>query len=164
MLRRTDVLSSVLLLVLACGDDGRDESIFGGTAPTTQTNNDTDDGDGDPSTGDGDPSTGDGDPSTGDGDPTNGEPCGNGIIDPGEECDGGNLNGSSCAAQGFDGGALGCDPVVCVFDTSGCTTDPGNTCDGNCNGCTCPSFECAMCCANKGQVDVCSGGMCAGCF
>jgi hypothetical protein len=89
--------------------------------------------------------------------------CGNGAIDPGEQCDGNNLGGESCVDHGFDGGVLACDPIVCVYDTSGCTDMPSNECDNFCNGCTCPSFECSMCCANKGQVDVCGGGMC-GCF
>jgi hypothetical protein len=47
--------------------------------------------------------------------------CGNAIIDPGEQCDQGNLNGKTCAALGFVGGALACG-AGCVFDTSGCTT------------------------------------------
>jgi hypothetical protein len=49
--------------VVACGDSTGSESG----------NDETGDGDGDPSTGDGDPSTGDGDPSTGDGDPSTGD-------------------------------------------------------------------------------------------
>lgn len=89
--------------------------------------------------------------------------CGNGSIDPGEQCDGVNLGGSSCVDHGFDGGVLACDPVVCVYDTSGCTDMPGNECDNFCNGCTCPSFECTMCCALQDKVDACGGGMC-GCF
>lgn len=106
--------------------------------------------------------TGDGD---GDGDTsdTNAPVCGNGSIDPGEECDGNNLGGSSCVDHGFDGGVLACDPVVCVYDTSGCTDMPSNECDQYCNGCACPSDACIMCCAQAGKVDVCNGGMC-GCF
>jgi hypothetical protein len=198
MLRHT--YPCLLLLVLACGDDGRDKNIYTtgfGSADTTldgadqdetaddsmssnddpstddNDDNETGDGDGDDPTttgdGDGDPTTtgdGDGDPTTtgdGDGDPTDGNPCGNGVIDQGEECDGANLGGSSCVDHGFDGGVLSCDPVVCVFDTSGCTEDPGNECNNFCNGCTCPSFECTMCCAQMDKVDVCGGGMC-GCF
>jgi hypothetical protein len=94
---------------------------------------------------------------------TDAQACGNGSIDPGEQCDGNNLGGSSCVDHGFDGGVLACDPVVCVYDTSGCTEMPSNECDNFCNGCTCPSFECTMCCAQQGKVDACGGGMC-GCF
>ena len=126
---------------------------------------DGDPGDGDP--GDGDPGDGDpGDGDPGDGDPTDsGDPlCGNGQIDQGEECDGQNLGGQSCSDHGFDGGVLACDPTICIYDTSGCMDDmPPNQCNQFCNGCTCPSFECSMCCALKDQVDVCNGGMC-GCF
>lgn len=91
-------------------------------------------GDGDPSSGDGDPSTtngdgdpGDGDPSTtnGDGDPSDsGDPvCGNGAIDDGEQCDGGNLGGFTCVDLGYSGGTLACDPVTCTYDASACVTD-----------------------------------------
>jgi hypothetical protein len=46
--------------------------------------------------------------------------CGNGVIDPGEQCDQSNLNSQTCASQGFAGGVLKCGPG-CVFDTSGCS-------------------------------------------
>jgi hypothetical protein len=45
--------------------------------------------------------------------------CGNGTVDPGEQCDLHALNGQTCALQGFAGGTLACAPG-CVFDTSGC--------------------------------------------
>lgn len=53
--------------------------------------------------------------------------CGDNVVDAdqGEECDGGNLNGSSCQAQGSTGGVLACD-VSCRFDVSGCTSFCGN--------------------------------------
>jgi hypothetical protein len=46
--------------------------------------------------------------------------CGNGVIDPGEQCDQSNLNGQTCSLQGFAGGVLTCG-AGCVFDTSGCS-------------------------------------------
>lgn len=57
--------------------------------------------------------------------------CGNGYIDPGEQCDGSNLvqgsyftgfnlNGASCTTQGFTGGTLLCSG--CQYDTQACTT------------------------------------------
>ncbi|HVH98606.1 MAG TPA: hypothetical protein VM869_07845 [Enhygromyxa sp.] len=190
MLRPSLRLLCVCSLVLACGEDGRDSNIYTfGTTPSTADGEEpsdesveggesaedgedsesesTGDGDGDgEGDGDGDgegDGDGDGD-GEGDGDPTtDGNPCGNGVIDPGEDCDGGNLGGSSCAAHGFDGGVLGCDAAVCVFDTSGCTSEPSNECDAFCGGCSCPSFECTMCCAQAGKVDTCGGGSC-GCF
>ncbi len=45
--------------------------------------------------------------------------CGNGVIDTGENCDGSNLNGSSCTALGFQSGTLKC-TASCQFDASGC--------------------------------------------
>lgn len=45
--------------------------------------------------------------------------CGNGSIDAGEQCDQGDLNGASCATQGFAFGVLACG-ANCAFDTSGC--------------------------------------------
>jgi len=66
--------------------------------------------------------------------------CGDGIIQTqyGEECDGNNLNGASCASELLLGvGTLLCDNN-CHFDTSGCEycgdgilqTANGETCDG----------------------------------
>ena len=55
---------------------------------------------------------------------TGGAVCGNGTIDDGEQCDGGNLNGYTCADLGYSGGTLACDPVTCTYDASGCVTDP----------------------------------------
>ena len=45
--------------------------------------------------------------------------CGNGTVDPGEDCDGIDLGGETCASQGFDSGTLLCSSA-CTFDTSGC--------------------------------------------
>lgn len=45
--------------------------------------------------------------------------CGNGTVESGESCDVGNLNGETCATQGFAGGTLACAPG-CTLDTSGC--------------------------------------------
>ncbi|KIG18960.1 hypothetical protein DB30_06571 [Enhygromyxa salina] len=81
-------------------------------------------GDGD---GDGDSGTGDGDadPTTsGDGDGDTGNAvCGNGLIDDGEQCDGGNLGGFSCVDLGYSGGTLGCDMITCTYDASACIVD-----------------------------------------
>ncbi|MBI2068788.1 MAG: PKD domain-containing protein [Candidatus Yanofskybacteria bacterium] len=48
--------------------------------------------------------------------------CGNGQIDNGEQCDGGNLNSQTCSSLGFSGGgALSCN-ANCTFNTSACVT------------------------------------------
>ena len=46
--------------------------------------------------------------------------CGNGVVEAGEECDGGNLNGNNCYTLGFTDGTLFCNPD-CTFNTSGCS-------------------------------------------
>lgn len=66
-------------------------------------------------------------------------PCGNGAIDPGEECDGDNLGGITCADLGyFQGGEPGCvvcriDPLTCCQDADrdgyGIGCPPGPDCD-----------------------------------
>ncbi len=45
--------------------------------------------------------------------------CGFNGLEEGEECEGDDLAGESCASRGFDGGELAC-TAGCVFDTSGC--------------------------------------------
>lgn len=53
--------------------------------------------------------------------------CGDGNVDPGEQCDSGNLNGQTCTSLGlgYTGGTLSCippgSPGQCTFDTSACT-------------------------------------------
>ncbi len=49
-------------------------------------------------------------------------PCGNGVLDPGEECDGSNLNEKTCADVVLNkpSGTLSC-TATCTFDTSQCT-------------------------------------------
>jgi len=45
--------------------------------------------------------------------------CGDGVRDPGEECDGFDFGGATCANLGLGVGALSC-AAGCVLDTSGC--------------------------------------------
>jgi len=45
--------------------------------------------------------------------------CGDGTVDLGEQCDVGNLDGETCATQGFFNGTLACGPG-CTFVTSDC--------------------------------------------
>ena len=47
------------------------------------------------------------------------ELCGNATWDPGEDCDGGDLNGETCQTQGFAGGTLACNGN-CTFNTGSC--------------------------------------------
>ncbi len=50
--------------------------------------------------------------------------CGNGVAEPGESCDGGDLGGADCLDLGFTGGVLGCHDD-CTFDTASCCTPGG---------------------------------------
>jgi hypothetical protein len=80
-----------------------------------------------PDTTTGDPDTSTTSTQTTDAQTTDPAGCGNGQIDPNEQCDGANLNGFTCEALGNAGGSLGCDPVTCTFDTSLCM---GNSSSG----------------------------------
>lgn len=64
--------------------------------------------------------------------------CGDGSVDAGEACDGGDLAGQSCQSQGFDAGNLACSPS-CAFNTGGCVTYVcGNgSCDPGEDSCSC---------------------------
>jgi hypothetical protein len=72
--------------------------------------------------------------------------CGDGIVGPGEQCDG-NLAGKSCNSFGFSGGELKC--TNCLYDTSGCTGSTGMCGDGlinigeQCDGANIPMTSCS---------------------
>lgn len=70
--------------------------------------------------------------------------CGNGQIDPGEQCDGGNLNGKTCANL-IPGtcGTLSCN-ANCRFTTSSCAFPTWNCSEWepeSCNGTTTPQIR-----------------------
>jgi hypothetical protein len=58
--------------------------------------------------------------------------CGNGSLDPGEACDGGNLNGQTCASLGYDGGTLSCTDG-CQINTDACFVNECVPLLGACN-------------------------------
>lgn len=76
--------------------------------------------------------------------------CGNLVKEPGEACDGADLEGQTCESQGYNGGTLGC-TGACALDVSACTSDgqglcgngwkePGEACDqDDLGGQTCAS-------------------------
>lgn len=63
--------------------------------------------------------------------------CGNGVVNPGEDCDGADLGGGTCMDAVQRGGTLRCN-ADCTFDVSGCTlascgngiAEDGEACDG----------------------------------
>ena len=75
--------------------------------------------------------------------------CGNGTLDSGEECDGGELNGESCTSVPGDyiGGTLAC-TSSCTFDTTSCTSAScgNNTTEGTevCDGSDLNSQTCSL--------------------
>jgi hypothetical protein len=67
--------------------------------------------------------------------------CGNGMLDPGEQCDGADLGGHTCQSHGFDHGAITC-TATCVLDTSSCAYDESLDCGTQGSGC----WSDSMCC------------------
>jgi hypothetical protein len=77
--------------------------------------------------------------------------CGDGRADPGEECDGSDLRGSSCTTLGFNLGSVSCDSQ-CRLVTSACVKlcgngriDPGEACDGTTGALTCADWGYKVC-------------------
>ena len=77
--------------------------------------------------------------------------CGNGVVETNEECDGADLDDTTCASFGFDGGVLACLPG-CTYDTSGCNMAPacgdgqlnvdlGESCDCGMGGMPCSAAQ-----------------------
>lgn len=65
--------------------------------------------------------------------------CGDGVVNPGEECDSGDLQGATCTALGLGPGLLSCS-ADCHLDTGSCKvlpecgngiTEPGEECDAS---------------------------------
>ena len=56
--------------------------------------------------------------------------CGNNVTESGEVCDQNNVDGQTCASQGFSGGILRCNADCQSFDTSGCWTNSCSDTDG----------------------------------
>lgn len=52
--------------------------------------------------------------------------CGDGFIDPSEDCDGSALNSQTCVTLGHVSGTLTC-ASACTFDESGCSDSNGTT-------------------------------------
>lgn len=135
-----------VLLVAACGKDVEDPG-FTASAGNTMTGNATG---GTSSSGGGDETSSSGgasnsgnsatnsttepaESSSSDGGGTTGSAdtgpagCGDGMISPGEQCDGSDLQDFDCNSLGLNGGTLSCDPVTCTFDTSMCMSTSGGT-------------------------------------
>lgn len=81
--------------------------------------------------------------------------CGDGLLGPGEICDGASLGGETCESLGFSGGVLGCSPGCGSFDTTSCS---GGTCvDGETRDCGVDVGQCTL------GTQTCSGGVFGSC-
>jgi hypothetical protein len=69
--------------------------------------------------------------------------CRDGRVDPGEDCELGDLAGETCATLGYAGGNLGCN-VDCTFDLDECVNDPPPPSPGDCQ-------EVLMSCGDVGE-------------
>lgn len=84
--------------------------------------------------------------------------CGNGVVDPGEVCDQGNLGGATCssATAGVNNlGTLACGPDCTSFDTSGCIECPASdsaAINGQCWVLGAPGASCDGACGAAGMV------------
>jgi cysteine-rich repeat protein len=82
-------------------------------------------------------------------------PCGDGVLDPGEDCEAAlPLTDTTCLSRGFDTGSLSCG-ADCRFDTSSCsgveTCFDGRDNDGD-GLMDCADSECASSCADPCQA------------
>ncbi len=85
------------------------------------------------------------------------DPCGNGLIDPGEDCDGSNLDDETCLSQGFRSGDLACSDE-CTLDTTGCSQD--EFCDPACDAAACESCFLGACASDCEEWETCEAGTC----
>ncbi len=89
--------------------------------------------------------------------------CGNGLIEPGEVCDGSDFDGQTCVDQGFSGGVLNCNVSCSAFNTTTCwvcgdgVKTENEECDGNDFGTvTCGDYQYAsgsLSCNSSCQID-----------
>ncbi len=169
--------SIVASLLLACASGSDDKNLSSGlsvgsvTAITSATNP-YPDTTGTPTSTFPDEGTGDGEDEEAD---DNGElptfVCGNGVLDPDEECEGADLDAQTCDSFGFDGGTLAC-TADCRYDTSKCNAapvcgdgkiDPEESCDCKGGACT-PAQLANLTCMNfDSPKGVSFGGGALGC-
>jgi hypothetical protein len=82
--------------------------------------------------------------------------CDNGVLEPPEVCDVGQLGGQTCQTQGFAGGNLACNATCDGFDASGCVEC--FSCR-DCNNQACIDGQCGNC---RSNADCCAPYMCVG--
>ena len=155
-LRVASLPAAALLLASACGDPDTSGTTGGTGGSTGGTTSASTGGAGGQTTSGGGGATGGvgGQTTTGGGGATGGAGgqtlCGNGAIDPGEACEGQNLQGQTCAGLGFSGGTLACG-ADCQLDLGDCTGSDScyDGLDNDGDGKTdCEEADCAAICQN----------------
>jgi len=137
------VALACVLLCVACGKDVEDPSFSSASATQTTGGSSSEDDGGTTTSGadttvsttasttavdtGGETTTSGGDSTTGGAAETGNGSCGDGVISPGEQCDGADLQNFDCMSLGLSGGTLSCDPMTCTFDTSMCMSTSGGT-------------------------------------
>lgn len=76
--------------------------------------------------------------------------CGDGLVEGGEDCEGGVPLADTCVSLGFVSGTLSCDVASCSYDTSACV---GGSCAGSKEACNAN----ADCCSNNCKNGTCKG-------
>ena len=95
--------------------------------------------------------------------------CGNGVQEPGEVCDGADLNGGTCGTEGCTGGGtLACNATCNGYDTVDCLDCPVCDNDGvceageDCNSCSgdCPTGSVSGAASGNGVCEAGDGESC----
>lgn len=158
---RTAALS--LALALGCAGGNDNAGSFGGSAstptmpPVTSVGTTTDAGTTQPTSTSGVPTTGPGD-TTAAPDPSTSSDPDTTLPDPSTTLPDPSTTTTNSTTSGEPDSTSLPDPSTTTTNDS--TTTGGDVCDFFCEGCTCPSNPCSMCCALKGKADVCQNGMC----
>jgi hypothetical protein len=79
--------------------------------------------------------------------------CGNGVREPGEQCEGTDLGGQTCEGLSLGSGTLSC--TGCFFDTSGCSDCGNGVCDPTESRTGCPA-DCGVRLLAAGEYHACA--------